>query len=146
MKIEISVDKSAQELTVQIRCPHLTPQIERILATLRLIDHQITCRRKGEIFLLDAAKVIYVESVDRRCFLYTADSVYESDLRLYELEQQLEECGFLRISKSALIHLRHIQSLQADLNRRIRITMSNGEQIIASRQYAEQLKARLGVH
>ena len=49
------------------------------------------------------------------------------------------------MSKSFLIHLQNIQSLKADINRRVRITMSNGEQIIASRQYADELKKRLGV-
>lgn len=74
-----------------------------------------------------------------------ADEVYESDFRLYELEGQLEEFGFLRVSKSFLIPLQKVQSLKADINRKIRITMSNGEQIIASRQYADELKKRLGV-
>ena len=51
----------------------------------------------------------------------------------------------MRISRSFLIHLQNVQSLRADINRKIRITMSNGEQIIAFRQYADELKKRLGV-
>ena len=95
--------------------------------------------------LLDIAQALYIESVDRKCFVYTSDEIFESDFRLYELEQQLEEYGFFRVSKSFLIHLQKVQSLKAEINRKIRITMSNGEQIIASRQYAEELKKRLGV-
>lgn len=110
-----------------------------------MMDHQLTAKLNGEIHFLDIAEIIYIESMERKCFLYTSREVYESDFKLYELEQQLEEYGFLRISKSFLIHLADIQSLKADINRRIRITMSNGEQLIASRQYAESLKKRLGV-
>ena len=84
--------------------------------------------------------------MERKCFIYTSDDVYETGFKLYELEEQLEDYGFLRVSKSFLIHLKSIQSLRADINRRIRITMSNGEQIIASRQYADTLKKRLGVN
>lgn len=109
------------------------------------MNHQLTARKNDETFLLDIADVIYIESVDRKCFIYTSDEIYESDFRLYELEQQLEEYGFVRVSKSFLIHLQKIHSLKADINRRIRITMSNGEQIMASRQYANELKKRLGV-
>ena len=145
MKIEILVDETAEDLKVSVTCRQLTPDVEKILATLRMMNHQLTAKKDGEIYLLDTARVIYIESVDRKCFLYTADEVYESDFRLYELERQLEECGFFRVSKSFLIQLPSIQSLRADINRRIRITMSNGEQIIASRQYAEELKKRLGV-
>lgn len=145
MKIEIYVDEAATDLKISVTCRQLTPDVEKILATLRMMNRQLTARKDGEIYLLDIARIIYIESVDRKCFIYTADAVYESDLRLYELEQQLEEYGFFRASKSFLIHLQNIQSLRADINRKIRVTMSNGEQIIASRQYADELKKRLGV-
>ena len=53
--------------------------------------------------------------------------------------------GFFRISKNCIIQLKKIKSLKADIDRRIRLTLDSGEQIIASRQYADQLKKRLGV-
>ena len=145
MKIEIFVDEKAADLKISVTCRQLTPDVEKILAALRMMNHQLTVKKDAEIYLLDTAQVIYIESVGRKCFIYTADEIYESDFRLYELEQQLEEYGFIRVSKSFLIHLQSIQSLRADINRKIRITMSNGEQIIASRQYADKLKKRLGV-
>lgn len=145
MNIEIHVDDQAEDLNISITCRQLTPDVEKILATLRMMDHQLTAKKDDEIYFLDIAQIVYIESVDRKCFIYTQDEVYESDFRLYELEQQLEEYGFFRVSKSFLIHLKSIRTLKADINRRIRITMTSGEQIIASRQYAEELKKRLGV-
>ena len=145
MKIEILIDETAADLKISVTCKQLTPDVEKILATLRMMNSQLTAKKDSEIYLLDIAQIIYIESVDRRCFIYTSDEIYESDFRLYELEQQLGGYGFFRVSKSVLIHLQNIQSLKADINRKIRITMSNGEQIIASRQYADQLKKRLGV-
>lgn len=145
MKIEICIDENAADLEISVTCKRLTSDIEKILATLRMMNHQLTAKKDNEIHLLDITQVIYIESVDRKCFIYTSDEIYESEFRLYELEQQLEEYGFFRVSKSFLIHLQNIQSLKADINRRIRVTMSNGEEIIASRQYADELKRRLGV-
>lgn len=145
MKIDILVDEAVRDLTISVVCGRLTPEIERVLATLRMMDRQLTVKKDGEIHMLDIEQILYLESVDRKCFIYTDSDVYESDFKLYELEQQLEEYGFFRVSKSFLIHLQRISSLKADINRRIRITMTNGEQIMASRQYAEQLKKRLGV-
>lgn len=145
MKIEILVDEEAADLKISVTCRQLTPDVEKILAILRMMNHQLTAKKDSEIYLLDIAQIIYVESVDRKSFIYTAAEVYESDFRLYELEQQLGEYGFFRVSRSCLIHLQDIQSLKADINRKVRVTMSNGEQIIASRQYADELKKRLGV-
>ena len=145
MKIEIVVDDKATDLNVSVTCKQLTPDVEKILTMLRMMNHQLTAKKNEETHLLDIAQIVYIESVDRKCFVYTSDEMYESDLRLYELEHQLEEYGFFRVSKSFLIHLHKVQSLKAEINRKVRITMSNGEQIIASRQYAEELKKRLGV-
>lgn len=145
MKIEICIDEHTEDFKITVTCKQLTPDIEKILATLRMMNHQLTAQKDGEIHLLDTAQIIYIESVDRKCFIYTSDEVYESNFRLYELEQQLEDYGFFRVSKSFLIHLQNIQSLKADINRKIRVTMSNGEEIIASRQYSDKLKKRLGV-
>lgn len=145
MKIDIRIDEEAEELGISVVCKHLTPEIEKLLATLRMMNRQLTVKKGEDTYLLNMSEVFYIESVDRKCFIYTMKEVYESDFKLYELEAQLDECGFFRASKSCLIHLHSIQSLRADINRKIRVTMKNGEQIIVSRQYAEELKKRLGV-
>ena len=145
MKIEINVDECVEETSIRISCKRLTPELDRLLAMLRILDKQLVTVRDGETYLLNVAEVIYIEAIDRKTFIYTKDGVYESGFRLYELEQQLEECGFLRVSKSCLIRISAVRSLKSDINRRIRVTLDNGEVIIASRQYAEGIKKRLGI-
>lgn len=145
MKISIHVDKECPEMEIAISCASLTPELERVLATLRMLDKQLTVKKDDETHILEVSKVIYIEAVERKVFVYTEEAVYETNLRLYELEQRLEEYGFFRVSKCCLIQLRYIKSLKADIDRRIRLTLENGEQIIVSRQYADALKQRLGV-
>lgn len=146
MKIEIDVKEAYQDTEIKISCNRLTPEIEKIIATLRMLNRQLTVRKEGEIYLLDVCEVIYAESIDKKTFVYTGLEVYESDLKLYELEQQLSQCGFFRASKSCMVQLKYIRSLKADINRKIRATLENGEQIMISRQYAEELKRKLGVN
>ncbi|MDE5597682.1 MAG: LytTR family transcriptional regulator DNA-binding domain-containing protein [Lachnospiraceae bacterium] len=145
MKIEINVDENIADTHISISCKALTPEIERMLAMIRILGKQLTVTKDNEIYFLDVSKVVYVEAVDRKTFVYTKESVYESDFKLYELEQQLENCGFFRVSKSCLLQLKFMQSMKADLNRRIKVTLENGEQIMVSRQYAEELKVKLGL-
>ena len=61
------------------------------------------------------------------------------------MEEKLCQSGFFRISKSCLVHLKYIKSIKNDVERKLRLTMKNNEQIIVSRQYAEEIKKRLGV-
>lgn len=145
MKIEININEEIEDIEIIFSCRKLTPAVERMLATLMVMDKKLTVIREDETYFLDVAKVIYLESVDRKTFVYTEDAVYESSLKLYELEQQLDEYGFFRANKSCLIQLKYVRSLKADINRKIRVTLENGEQIMASRQYAEGLKKKLGV-
>ncbi len=145
MKISINIDEDVKDTEISISCNRLTPKIEKILATLRILDRQLMAVKGDETYLLDVSKIIYIESVDRKTFVYTSDDYYESKLKLYELEEQLCECGFFRASKSCVVQLKYIRSLKADIDRKIRLTLENGEQIMVSRQYAEELKRKLGV-
>lgn len=145
MKIEINVDENIADTHIVISCKRLTPELERLFSMLHLFDRKLAVRKGEETCFLDVSEVVYVEAVDRKSFIYTEKDMYESDFKLYELEQQLENCGFFRASKSCLVQLKYIRSLRADINRRIRVTLENGEQVIVSRQYAEELKRKLGL-
>lgn len=145
MKITIKTESDAADTEVSITCNHLTPEIEKIVAMLRMLDMQLTGIKGDETHIIDVSKVLYIDSVDKKVFLYTKDSVYETNLHLYELEEQLAKADFFRANKSCIINFKQILSLKADINRKLRATMSNGEQLMISRQYADYVKERLGV-
>jgi len=145
VKVVINTDRDVKDIEIMISCSQLTPDIERIVSMLRMLDLQLTGMKGEETFLIDTSKILYIDTVDKKTFLYTKDSVYETNLHLYELEDQLTRVGFFRANKSCIINFKHINSLRADVERKIRVTMSNGEQLIISRQYADYVKERLGV-
>ena len=145
MKIEIDIDKKYNDVGVVVTAPELTPDIERIVSLMRMMDMQIAVRRNEETILLDTDTILYIEAVDRTTFVYTKDDTFESELKLYEFEQQLPEKDFIRVSKQSILNLRKVRSLRADINRKIRVTLLNGEQIIVSRMYADNLRKRLGI-
>lgn len=145
MKITINVDAEKKDTEILISCSELNPEIEKILATLRILNQQLMVTKGEETYILDVAKIIYIEAVERKTFVYTQEAYYESKLKLYEMAERLVACGFFRVSKSCLVHLRYIKSLKSDVNRKLRLTLESGEQIMVSRQYAEEIKRRLGV-
>lgn len=145
MKITINIDEKIDETEILVNCNHLTKDIENIIATLRIMNQQMLVMRDDESYLLDVGKISYIEALERKTFVYTDEAVYESKLKLYEMEERLCQSGFFRVSKSCLVHLKFIKSLKNDVERKLRLTMKNGEQIMVSRQYAEEIKKRLGV-
>ncbi|SDB65764.1 LytTR family DNA-binding domain-containing protein [Butyrivibrio sp. INlla16] len=145
MKIEIDIDDKYPDTEVVIHANKLDSDVEKLVAMLRMVNMQISVRQRDETYLLDIEKILYIESVDRKTFVYTSDETYESDLKLYEIEQELFEHNFIRISKQSIVNIRKIKSLKSDINRKIRITMNNGEQIVVSRMYSDELRRKLGL-
>ena len=145
MKIEIDIDEKYPDTEVVIRANKLDSDVERLVAMMRMVNMQIGVRKNDETYLLDVEKIMYIEAVERKTFVYTADETYESDLKLYEIEQELLERDFFRVSKQAIVNIRMIKSLRSDINRKIRITLKNDEQIVVSRMYSDELRRKLGL-
>ena len=145
MKIEIDINEKYNDTEVLIRANKLDGDLERLVAMMRMVNMQIGVRKNDETYLLDVEKILYIEAVERKTFVYTSDETYESDLKLYEIEQELLERDFFRISKQSIVNIRMIKSLKSDINRKIRITLRNDEQIVVSRMYSDELRRKLGL-
>lgn len=145
MKIRINDRPDIQEIEVIINCVADDPLVNKIISALNTVDAKLLCRRQGETFQLGLADILYIESVDRKTFLYTEEQVYETDRRLYELEDYLKDHSFFRTSKTTIINLRRTKSIRPEIGARLLLTMDNQEKIIVSRQYAGSIKHALGV-
>ena len=143
MKVHIEDGNSVVE--VIIKCPEVTDDIRKIEFLLHSHSKKLPVTKDGATHLIDRHDVFYFESVDKRSFVYTADDVYESPLRLYELEEAQSEAGFIRSSKAQILNIAKIKSLCPDFGGRLEVVMENDESLIVSRQYAKLLKERLGL-
>ena len=141
MKIEIN--EGFPELQIIINCPEMSDDVEKIAAAVRSFDKKLFGKADGQTRVIDWRDVFYFESVDKRCFIYTADKIYETPLKLYEIEDRLTGSGFFRSAKSQIINIMKIASLYPDFGGRIEVMMENGEKLIVSRQYSKSLKRRL---
>lgn len=145
MKLFVEQGRDVEEVEVVIRCRSLDREVSALLERLRSTDHRLTGVKDGATQVIEVEDVLYIDTADRITFLYTANGVYETQLRLYELEERLLGRDFLRVSKSAIINFDHVRSLRPDLGGRMRLTMSNGEVVMANRQYVGAIKAKLGL-
>ena len=131
MKITINVEPSATETSLLVTCKELTPQVEKLLAAIRILDKQITATKGDSVCLIDLADVFYIEALERKTFIYTDKEVFDSEMKLYELEAALAQYNFIRVSKNTICSLSKIKSLKSEVDRKIKITMENGYPIIA---------------
>lgn len=135
------VDSSDKEEAL-IKAVNETDDIKAAMEILEGGVRKTPLLKDGKTVLLEISFIYYIESVDKRTFVYTKENCYESKLRLYELEESLGSY-FLRISKSMIVNLKKIKSVKSDLSGRMEASMLNGEKIVISRSYVKEIKRRL---
>lgn len=145
MKISIQDLPEGEEEEVIIRCRGMDEQLLKLVYALKAGRDKLTVSKDDKLFRILPSSVYYFEAVDNRVFAYLEKEVFETKLKLYELEGRLSGTDFFRASKSTVINLAKMESLSPAFNGRFEASMKNGEKLIISRQYVPLLKEKLGL-
>ena len=144
MKIIIQEPAPGEEDSITISVTTMTDNILKAINLIKSPD-SLTVYIDGEAFILPIINVFYVESVDLKTFVYAEKTVYQSRMKLYEIEELLKSSDFLRISKQVIVNVRKIKSVAPAGDSRFQATLKNGEKVLISRQYVPALKVRFGL-
>ena len=130
---------------VEIHCREVTSETERLERYISRFDERLTASENGAAYNVPLEEILYIESVDKKTFLYTTGHVFQTEKRLYELEEILDEKTFFRCSKSVIVNLNRITKLRPEVTRNILATLTNGEVVVISRRYVKGLKTLIGL-
>lgn len=145
MKITIVDRHDDEEDEIIIRCRQMDEKLLKMIYALRAGMDKITALKGVDYIQLDPKEIYYFEAVENRVFIYLEKDVYETKLKLYELEKRFEGTDFIRVSKSIILNLAKVRSLRPTFNGRFEASMKNGEIVVISRQYVPMLKQKLGM-
>ncbi len=145
MKIIIEDSSPDEEDQIIIRCSRMNDTILKIISELKMEQKKLTGIKDGTITAIDPANVYYFEGVDNKIFLYCKQNVYETKLKLYEIELEYQNTNFFRASKSIILNASKIKSISPAFSGRFEAVLYNGEKIVISRQYVPELKKKLGL-
>lgn len=90
--------------------------------------------------LVDYDEVVLVEVEDRNTILYAGDKNYTMNQTLDYFEKKLPKDKFFRVNRSALIGLAHVSEIVIWFGNRFKIILSNGKEVISSRERSRTLK------
>ncbi|MCI9200266.1 MAG: LytTR family transcriptional regulator [Lachnospiraceae bacterium] len=144
MKIKTEEDLSCKEPEVIIRYSQKDKQINRIIDFLQSFDMQIKCAGDNAEQMINILDIYYIESVDKKTFVYLENAVYRTDFRLYQLKNKLQTYGFVQISKSCVLNINALDSIRPLFNSRMEATLKNGEKVNINRNYLNGVKNALG--
>lgn len=142
MLVEYEQVATKEQEKALIQATQKTSDIQSAIDLLEGNAGSIAVISEGKTLFCKANSIYYIESVDKRSYVYTKDNCYETKYRLYELESLLGGY-FVRCAKAMIINLRKVKSVKSDIGGRLETTLLNDEQIIIARSYVKEIKRRL---
>ena len=131
--------------SVTVRCHNKNEKWVQTISSVCSGESEITVYSEKKAYRLKLDDVFYFEIVDGRSFVYSASSVFECRLKLYEFEELCRRSFLFRCSKSVILNADRISYVRPTVSGRFEATLQNGYRVIISRQYVPALKRILGL-
>lgn len=146
MKINIEFDTSLTENEFIIRCASFDEEVRRMQAAISEIalnSQKFVCYQNDKEYYLPLDDILFFETEAGSIRAHTANDVYLTKLKLYELEETLPG-AFMRVSKSTILNTSHIYSITKNLTASSIVEFNDShKQVYVSRYYYKPLKFKL---
>lgn len=146
MKVEVKIDEQFQEPLAMIYTAELTDEVNAAVKSLSESESDIiTGFNDGNAKILDPSEIYRIYSENQKVLAVTDKGIFQIRARLYQLEERLKSCKFVRISNSELINLKKTEKFDLSLAGTIHVKMKNKQSTYVSRRYVTRIKEILGV-
>lgn len=145
MKLKLVEDKSLKETLVNITYGVFDKRVQKIIDVIEESELQLKGLIDDHEYVVESNDIYYLETVENKTFLYTESKVLENKEKLYQLEKRLQETSFVRISKSVLLNMNHLESVRPLSNYRLEANLKNDEKLVINRHYIKDVKAYLNL-
>ena len=145
MKVSVELSSEYNEPYAIIYADKLTDEIQKMIDILSANKTPITAlQNEDNIVILQPDEIYMVRVEDGDTIIFGEKQKFRSRKRLYELEQQLGR-HFMQISKSTLVNLAYMDSIEAGFNGTLLLKLKNGCKDYVSRTYLPKFKKYLGL-
>lgn len=144
MKVSVELSPEHRIPYAVIYTDHMTEGIQQVLEVLQVNDMPITAWHKDRMVILQPKEIYMVRIENGETILYGKTEQYCSRKRLYELSAQLGK-QFMQISKSALVNLSYLDSVESGFSGTLLLKLRNGCKEYVSRKYLPEFKTYLGL-
>lgn len=146
MRIEVKMDSAYPEPLVLVLTAQLTDEVAALIARLKANGPRTLAGfRNDMVEVLAPDEVLRIYAAAGRVYALTPRGEFTLRQRIYELEAQLDQHSFVRISNSELVNLKNVRSLDLSLAGTICVHLADGSTTYASRRYVARIKRALGL-
>ena len=106
MKVKLEIDDSLKEDEIVIHTKEYTEELKQLISNFKS-NPSIQFFKQDTEYYLDLDAILFFESDNGRVYAHTANDMFSTTQKLYELENILPN-SFLRISKSTIVNIQKI--------------------------------------
>ena len=145
MRVSVELSPEYKESYAVVYTDKVTDEIQHMIDLFSSSESPITAlQNEQDIIILQPNEIYMVRVENGDTIIYGEKQNYHSRKRLYELGQQLGK-QFMQISKSTLINLSYMDSIEAGFSGTLLLKMKNGCKDYVSRKYLPEFKKYLGL-
>lgn len=146
MQVEIKIDSGQQTPKVVVIADAITEEVNEIVRRLSEESPKvITGFLDDKVTILEPSSISRIYANNGKVYAVTKEKEYVLRLRLYEAEERLSRCNFVRISNSELINLDWVKNFDLSFVGSICVTLLDGTVTYVSRRYVSKIKKVLGI-
>lgn len=146
MEVEIKIDDAYKKPKAVIMTASMTKEINDVIKKISETTPRILCgSRNDKVEVLEQTDLIRIYADNGKVLAVTDKGEYVLRLRLYEAEEYLSECRFVRISNSEIINLNKVSHFDLSFTGTICVKLLNGTTTYVSRRYVSKIKKILGI-
>ena len=143
MKLEFQEKKEIKEVEVSVLYGIWDEEVEQIKNSLQKMGKYLSGDENGRQYRIPVYSIYYIESMERKTFIYTKNEVYCSRRSLNETMKNLPETDFVQISKSCALNINMLKSVRVLPNSKLEALLANEEKVIVTRNYLKRIREKL---
>ena len=141
MKIKYDIQEKYEEIEIHLCNRERNAELLEVRNLLEnILGTKIKVHKDQEYKTVVPAEIVRIYSQNKRVYVRTQNECYEVNDRIYVLEEQLQDRGFVRISNSELVNVRQIEKMDMSYAGTIKMHLKNGDETYVSRRYMKQIK------
>lgn len=144
MRVEIQISADIKEPYAVIYSDRMTNEIQQIADRLSSSSNIITVMDNEQIMILQPEEIYMLQTETEQLAVYCQHKKYITNKPLYRMQEILGN-DFMRISKSTIINLKKVNSVEPSFNGTMLVVLKNGNKDYISRKYLPGFKKYLGM-
>jgi DNA-binding LytR/AlgR family response regulator len=148
MKIKIEIEPNIDEPTIVIHTEKLSEEITALVELIEGLGAKsfvVVAKREDKSYVIEQAQIEIIRTEGGTITLYNGEGQdFVVSKPLHELQERLGN-NFIRISKSTIVNINHVDHISPHFNGTMYIVMKNGISDYISRKNLSRFKEMLGL-